>query len=298
MSDIIASARSMSTYADGQYVAIGFPKGGLTPATITAMVGFSKGQGLQVNESVGQAMSAMDAKIATLDPNVDGVLITQITNAKNKLNDLSDKIFAGGPAAFMQKFNAARGHIADSIELKKVTAFTANQSLDSFGSGMQSISSLSTNGLDGALGDMTAASKAMTAAGSLFDLSDMANFGSSTGLINKLTSSKMSNSTGINAALANAGITDLTNPANADKIDKVMASITDPKVLKDVADQFNISPPGGLPDLGTQPFASSSLNTDAAATVLGDAPAPIEPSPVELSANANKWNALNNLGGK
>jgi hypothetical protein len=54
MADIIASARSMTTYTENQFDAIGFPKGGLTPATLTAMVGFSKGEGLQMNPMVSQ----------------------------------------------------------------------------------------------------------------------------------------------------------------------------------------------------------------------------------------------------
>jgi hypothetical protein len=306
MSDIIASARSMTTYSDNQYVAVGFPKGGLTPATITAMVGFAQSEGLQMNPAVGQAIAAMDNKLATLDPNVDGVLITQITNAKNKLSSVSSKIFAGGPAAFMQKLNTARGHIADTIELKKVTAFTANQSLESFGTGMNKISSLSSNGLDGVMGNMAAAGAAMAAAGPLFDLSDTANLGSPVGLINKLASSKLANATGVNAALTKAGvnINDLSNPANADKISKVMSSITDPKAIKDVADQFGIKPPGGLPDVGKQSFAAlnaanpfagapdSGPNTSAVA--LG-APPPIVPSPVEASATPEKWASINDL---
>lgn len=310
MSDIIASARSMTTYSDSQYVAIGFPKGGLTPATITAMVGFSRGEGLQVNPVVNQAVSAL-ASIPNTSP-----LYGQAQSLSSRLNDLSSKIMAGGPAAFMQKLNAARAHIADSIEIKKVTAFTANQTLDSFGSGMKSISSLSTGGLDGALGDMKSAAAAMSAAGPLFDLSDMANFGSPVGLINKLSSSKLANSTGVNAELSKAGVDvdDLTNPAYADKISKVMSNIKDPKAIRDIAEQFGVNPPGGLPNLGQQsfselvesnPFAGttsyagtdSSLNTNAASTLLGGAPAPILPSVVEPSSDPNKWKILNSITG-
>jgi hypothetical protein len=305
MSDIIASARSMTTYSDNQYVAVGFPKGGLTPATITAMVGFSKGEGLQMNPAVEDAMTAMDNKLATLDPNVDGVLITQITNAKNKLSSVSSKIFAGGPAAFMQKLNIARGHIADSIELKKVTAFTANQSLDSFGTGMKSMSSLSSNGLDGAMGNMAAAGAAMAAAGPLFDLGDVKNLGSPVGLVKKLSSSKMANVTGVNDELVKAGvdINDLENPAYADKISKVMNNIKDPKVLKDVADQFGVNPPGGLPEVGKQSFAASltdnpfTVSASEATTAIEPPPEPIIPANVEASADPNKWANINDLTG-
>jgi len=300
----------MTTYSDNQYVAVGFPKGGLTPATITAMVGFAQSEGLQINPAVGQAVSAL-ASVSNASP-----LYGQAQALSSRLDTLSNKLFAGGPAAFMSKLNTARGHIADTIELKKVTAFTANQSLESFGTGMNKISSLSSNGLDGVMGNMAAASAAMAAAGPLFDLSDTANLGSPVGLINKLASSKLANATGVNAALTKAGvnINDLSNPANADKISKVMSSITDPKAIKDVADQFGVNPPGGLPDVGKQSFAAltaanpfagapsyqgadSSLNTGAAAALLGGAPAPIVPSPTEASADPVKWNILNSLTG-
>jgi hypothetical protein len=304
MSDIIASARSMTTYSDGQYVAVGFPKGGLTPATITAMVGFSQGEGLQMNPSVSQAVSAL-SNVANTSP-----LYGNAQALSSRLSTVSSQIMAGGPAAFMQKFNSARGHIADTIEIKKMTAFTANTTLDSYGSGMKSMSSLSSNGLDGALGNMAAAGAAMAAAGPLFDLSDVANLGSPVGLINKLTSSKLANTTGINAELTKAGINldDLSNPVNADKISKVMSSITDPVAIKTVADQFGINPPGGLPEVGKQSFASlaasipsyggadSSLATDAAATLLGGGPPPpIQASPEEPSSDPVAWTNFNNL---
>jgi hypothetical protein len=298
----------MTTYSDNQYVAVGFPKGGLTPATITAMVGFAQSEGLQMNPAVGQAVSAL-ASVSNASP-----LYGQAQALSSRLDTLSNKLFAGGPAAFMSKLNTARGHIADSIELKKVTAFTANQSLESFGTGMNKISSLSSNGLDGVMGNMAAAGAAMAAAGPLFDLSDTANFGSPVGLISKLTSFKSSSATVINAALAKAGvdIDDLSNPINADKISKVTNSISDPKIIKDIADQFGVTPPGGLPEVGKQSFAAltaanpfagapsyqgadSSLNTGAASALLGGAPAPIVPSPVEASADPAKWASANDL---
>jgi len=287
----------MTTYSDGQYVAVGFPKGGLTPATITAMVGFSQGEGLQMNPAVGQAVSALSG-IANTSP-----LYGSAQALSSRLSTLSSKIMAGGPAAFMQKLNTARGHIADSIELKKVTAFTANQSLDSFGTGMKKMSSLSSNGLDGALGNMAAAGAAMAAAGPLFDLSDVKNLGSPVGLVKKLTGSKMANATGVNAELAKAGIdvADLENPAYADKISKVMNNIKDPKVLKDVADQFGVNPPGGLPEVGKQSFAASltdspfTVSAPEATAAIEPAPEPITPAPVEASATPAKWASINDL---
>ena len=81
MSDIIASARSMTTVADGQYVAIGMPKAALTPATLTAMVGMSRGwgNGLSVSSSVTNAIANLRA-VDPLDPNY--------TNAQDAADEL------------------------------------------------------------------------------------------------------------------------------------------------------------------------------------------------------------------
>lgn len=335
--DIIASARSMTTAVDGQYVTVGLPKGGLTPATITAMVGMAQGEGLQVNPLVTQAISKLQGDVtgiigglpagaasALANANIttgnvlassnvsatvtgikdalaaDGIMLdtatetslTQNLSAATALSSISSKVMAGGPAGFMSKFNQARAHIADATELKKVTAFTANMSLDKFGSGMKSMTSLSMNGLDGVMGNMTAAGAAFAAAGPLFDMKDMKNFGSPVGMIKKLMSSKMSNATGVTAKLAAQGvdINDLENPAHADKISKVMNGIKDPNILKSVTSQFNVNPAAGLLDVKNpsltsgvmaaakaNPFgglpgysgADSSLNAGAASTMLG-----------------------------
>ena len=57
--DIIASARSMTTVADGQYVAIGVPKAAITPATLTAMVGMAQGNGVAI-DLASNVKTAMD----------------------------------------------------------------------------------------------------------------------------------------------------------------------------------------------------------------------------------------------
>lgn len=363
--DIIASARSMTTYTDNQYNAVGFPKGGLTPATLTAMVGFAKGEGLQMNPMVSAALSKLQgvtsATIAGLpagaasalgnanislstinsSSNVtatvagikdalaaDGMMLDTATEnsltssitASTKLASLSSKLMAGGPAELMSKMNIARAHIGDAIELKKMTAFTANQTLDKFGTGMKKMSSLSCNGLDGAMGNMKAAGEAMKAAGGLFDLKDMANFGSAAGLVKKLTDSKMANATGLNAKLAAAGVkaSDITNPVYADKVNSVMNSINDPKILNAVADQCGVNPAAGLPTspnnslvgaLGiaskANPFAAlpsqPPADPNAAANLLSKSPAaptapPKDPAvKPEASTNPVVWGNKNDV---
>ena len=59
--DIIASAKAMTSVTEGQYQTLGLPKGGLTPATLTAMAGLSQGGGLQVPDAMKNLVSGMQA---------------------------------------------------------------------------------------------------------------------------------------------------------------------------------------------------------------------------------------------
>jgi hypothetical protein len=107
---------------------------------------------------------------------------------------------------------------------------------------------MATHGLDGALGDLGNVSKAFTAAGPVFDLKDMSKFGTSAGLIDKLNSVKLGNASGINGAIAGAGL-DLSMPEHTAQVDKIMGTITDPKVISTVTEQLGISPGGKIENL-------------------------------------------------
>jgi|LakMenE01Jun11ns_1017448.scaffolds.fasta_scaffold9702140_1 hypothetical protein len=282
MSDMIASARNMTVVAEGQYNTVGMPKGGLTPATITAMVGFKQGKGLEADYRVQVAIDMLNAADANVYP-------TASTTA-SRLETFKNKVLAGGPAVFMQKFNTARAHINDSIELKKVTAFTSNQSLSGFGKGISSMSDLTDNGISGSLGDLSQVGDVFSSAGPLFDMKDMKNFGTPTGLINKLSSTKMANATGVNAELAKSGVdvNDLDNPVYKDSINKAMANIKDPKVLNAVSEQFGVNPAAGLPN---------SLNNSLTDGLVSASKAnPFGNLPSQAPADPNA--AANLLGGR
>jgi hypothetical protein len=186
---------------------------------------------------------------------------------------------AGGPAGFMSKFNAVRAHIGDAIELKKVTSFMSNVKLSSFGTGMKDLASLATNGLDGAMGDLKAAAQAMGSAGAMFDIKDMASFGSAAGVLKKLSSIKMGNASGVNEAMAKAGVdlNDINNPIYADKIKLAVGGIKNPKVLNSVADQVGVKPAAGLP-ASLNNYLTGSFNN------LGN---PFKGLPSQAPANPN-----------
>ena len=265
MSDIIASARSMTVVSDGQYNTIGLPKASLTPSTLTAMVGMSRGwgNGLDVNPNVTTSINSL-ANVYLTNPGLG----TAANSAASSLSTLNTKLMAGGPAAFMQKFNAARAHIADANEIDVTTTFIGSSKFENFGSGIKDMNSLATRGLDNSIGDLSQAGALMEKAGGMYDLKDMSSFGTNAGFIEKLKSSKLANSTGVTEALTKAGVdvNDLSNPAYQDSIRKAMSGITDPKAIKDVSEQFDVNPFAGLPAYqGTD----SSLQTNAASNLLG-----------------------------
>jgi hypothetical protein len=263
---MIASARNMTVVAEGQYNTVGLPKGSLTPATITAMVGFSKGEGLQIHPDVTAAATKLQQVYLTnpsLGASANAAASSLLTTANNMM--------AGGPGGFMQKFNQARAHIGDAIELKKVTAFCSNVNLKSFGSGIEKISDLADQGLTSSLGDLSKVGDCMSATGGMFNMSDMASFGKSAGLFKQLKSSKMGNSTGITSMLKKVGVDpdDIDNPVYKDRIDLAMSKINDPTVLNAVADQFNVSPLGGLPDVSTKNLTETLKSTAGANPFAG-----------------------------
>ena len=87
MSDMIASARNMTVVAEGQYNTVGMPKGGLTPATITAMVGFKQGKGLEADYRIQVAIDMLNAADANVYPTAS-TTASRLETFKNKVTNL------------------------------------------------------------------------------------------------------------------------------------------------------------------------------------------------------------------
>ena len=241
----LVTAKAGSVIAENLKLSLATPAGALTPSTITAMVGIAQGTALQLAPSVQSAVAGLTA----IAGNILHPLYSAATSALSNLTQFQANLMpAGNHAAFGSFLNQAQGHIADSTELTTCTAFISNTSFSDYGSGITNISSMATQGLDGALGDLGNAAKAFTAAGPVFNLTDMSKFGTSAGLIDKLNSVKLGNASGINGAIATASL-DLNMPEHSAQVDKVMASITDPKVLSTVTEQLGISPGGSIANL-------------------------------------------------
>ena len=220
------------------------PASALTPSTLTAMVGLARGSALKVPDSVTGAISDMASKAAlfgnSLSPSYNPTVASALSDAQSALSTLSGKLMpSGNPAAFGQTLMAAQAHIADAIELKTAANFMSNTSFGNMGSGVKDMASVATQGLNNELGDLGKAASAFAAAGPAFDLKDISNFGSPVGLINKLSSVKLGNASGITAALGKAGVdlTKMNDPVYASSITKAMGSITDPKIIYTITKQ-------------------------------------------------------------
>ncbi len=249
MADIIASARSMTTVADGQYVAIGMPKSALTPATLTAMVGMAQGGGVAIDlaPKVTQAMDNLQtvASSSTYPANVNAqAALSALTTVQSKLFNKDD---AGGFGTIVGKIQS---HIANSNDVLNTTNFLSNSSYSDFGSGITDMSSMGDRGLTNILGSLPGAGKAMASTGTMFNGIDVKNFGTPSGMVEALTKNKLANATGVNQKLIEAGVdlNDIHNPVYADKISSVLTNIKDPAAINTTAEQFEINNPfAGLP---------------------------------------------------
>ena len=247
--DIIASARSMTTVADGQYVAIGTPKAALTPATLTAMVGMAQGNGaaIDIAPKVNEAMTKLQtvASSGTYPANVNAqAALNTLTTIQSKLFNKDD---VGGFGAIVGK---VQSHISNSNDVLNTTNFLKDSSYSDFGSGITDMSSMGDRGITNVFGSLPGAGKAMSSFGTMFNGIDVKQFGTPSGLVESLTNNKLANATGLNQKLADAGVdlNDIHNPVYADKISSVLTNIKDPAAINTSADQFGINNPfAGLP---------------------------------------------------
>lgn len=242
----LVTAKAGSVIAENMKVSLATASGGVTPATLTAMVGIAQGGAVNIAPSVTTAISSMNAKAEEwIAANINLGLAASLQSAATNIQTQADLILPpGNPAAFGQVISQAQGHISDALEIKQSMNFMANTSFDEFGVGISNMSTMTTQGVDAVVGNLSSASTVFSEVGPIYDLTDMKNFGSSVGVVNKLNSIKLANTTGVNAALAKAGVdlSRLDDPVYADSIDKALSSITDPAAISTVVDQLGITP--------------------------------------------------------
>ena len=241
--------RATTVVSEGQYNAIAIPKGGLTPATITAMVGMAQGGGAAID--ISPKVTATMTKLDEARFGNDTALAANANIAYNTLTNVQSRLFnrddAGG---FGKTISLIKSHQNDTNDLLNTTNFLSNSSYSDFGSGITDLSSMGDRGLTNVLGSLPGAGKAMASTGTMFNGIDVKNFGTPSGMVEALTKNKLANATGVNQKLIEAGVdlNDIHNPVYADKISTVLTNIKDPAAINTTADQFGITDPfAGLP---------------------------------------------------
>lgn len=255
----LLTAKAGAVIAEGLKLSLATPGGGLTPSTITAMVGIKNGQALDLAPEVKTVMSKLNEAIPpTLGVDGFGFPIPNpkyhpgAAAALSNLENLQGQLLPPGNHGALGSFlSQAQSHIKDSIELKNVTGAISNMNFEDLGSGITNMSSMLDQGLTSKLGNLSSAGNAMAATGKLFDPKDMANFGSGAGLVNQLNANKLGNSTGLNEALSRAGVdlSALSDPVYKENIDKVLGSVQDSAILRKIQDQLEVSPTGAIGNL-------------------------------------------------
>jgi hypothetical protein len=293
----LVTAKSSNTVIESMKVALATASAAITPATLTAMVGIKEGSALALPKSVTDAMTILNTHKGYANANVAGWIagISGPTGTANaaltNLTTLQGQLgFTGSPgsdnhAAFGAILNQAHGHIDDSIEINNATTFMSSTSFEEMGAGITNMSSMATQGLDGALGDLGSAASAFEAAGPVFDLNKISSLGSTTGFVDKLNSVKLGNASGVNAAIAAAGL-DITNPEHAPAISKIVGSIKDPAIIATIQDQLKISPGGAIGNLNDFTNLSKLAPAGSALAALPTTGMP------DLSAMASKFSDM------
>lgn len=215
-------------------------------------------------------ISKVVSNAAAYGVTISGAVQSQMSNvmsASSGLSSLVNKMLpSGNPAAFGKFLQQAQAHIVDSIDIKKAIAFNNTLNISDFGSGVTDMASMADRGLTNALGSVQGAAGAITATGTMFAGTATKNFGQPAGIVDALNQNKLGNATGVNKALAAAGVPldDISNPVYATQVSNVLKNIKSPAVLNTIASQFNINPAAGLPK-----SLSESLTNTISGSVAG-----------------------------
>lgn len=240
----VVTTKAGSIIGEGLKLSLATPGGGLTPSTITAMVGIAQGQALELAPEVQTVMSKLSAASANVGGAYSASVVAAATSALGNLTSLQGQILpSGNHGAFGSFLNQAQGHITDSLELQNATNFIKNSNFSDFGSGITNMSSMLDQGMSSKLGNLSSVGEAFSGCGKMFNVQDMANFGTPVGLINQISANKLGNFTGLNQALANAGVdlNNLNDPVYSDSINKVLSNFNDPQILQTISTQLEVT---------------------------------------------------------
>jgi hypothetical protein len=263
--DGLVVSKASTVQAEGLPVTLG-PGGSssITPATLVVMCGMKNGTALQVPAVVTESIGALNDFAASI-ASTQAELAANIQAAATALEAQTSKIMSG----MASYFNQAMSHVADSEAIKSVTSFMNEVDFPDLGSGIKDMASLADQGLSNALGSLSSAASVMESAGKVFDVSNMATFGTSGGLVESVISNKLANYSGLNIQLESAGVdlTQIHDPSYKSQIDSALSNITDPGILDTVTDQYGL-PSGSISSLHDLTDVTK-LAGDAAAGLTG-----------------------------
>lgn len=238
----LVTGQAGSVISENQKNTLGQSAASITPATLTAMIGINQGTALALGNSVQVAMATL-AGIAASNSSANVSAAAAISSMNSFHASMG---FGGTPnhAAFGSFLNQIDGHIKDAKELRKASDFMANTNYSDFGAGITDMGSSADRGMTNVLGSLSSAGAAMTSTGTMYNGGDVKDFGSSLGMVKSLIDNKLATVTGVKRRLSAAGVplSDIDNPIYKEKIDQVMAGITDPGALSVVADQYDVAP--------------------------------------------------------
>jgi hypothetical protein len=286
IADKIVTAKAGTVVAENLKLALTTAGGGgssLTPSVLTAMVGISSNQALQEAAEVTEAKTILQTHASMMSPNVAGYVPgvsgpgNAAASALSSLTSYQSEIGMGASpshAKFGMVLSQAKGHIDDSVELKKATNFISNSSFEDFGSGVTNIQSMATQGISNVFGDLGATANVLDKVGPCFDLSKPSELGTGAGFVNKLNISKLGNFTGVNEALAknNADLEDITDPVYVDTVTNTLSSITDPVAIKTIVTDLEVTPIDTIRNLNDFTLVNKFVPTADTASVSATLP--------------------------
>ena len=207
------------------------------PSSFEVVTGLANGTALQIAPVVTTAITSMNnyaAAIAVSDPSLASTLLVTAT----ALTLQSSKILGSLPSYF----NQIVSHVSTASDIVASTGTMANIGFGDLGSGITNIATMSDQGLSNVLGNLTVAAEVMQHAGKVYDVTDLASFGTPGGLVNSLIVNRLANYSGLNAQLAinQVDMTQLTAPAFAPQIVNALLVIRDITILNTVADHYGI----------------------------------------------------------
>jgi len=269
----LVTAKAGSVVSENLKVSLATPSASITPSTLTAMIGLSKGGAIALPSATtaafSSAISALNAIVAApLNP-LNSQATALVSNLQTQYNAMAP---SGNPAAFGQLIMQAQAHINDATEVKKASDFLSSSKFSDFGSGVTNMSSLTTQGLNTSFGSLTDAATVMEKAGPIFNTTDMSTFGTGAGLVNKLSDEKLGNSTGINKLLESNGVDldNISDPVYSRTVDNVLGSVTDETTINTITDQFGVSPYAKIENLKDLTDVSKLVNPASITGFNGD----------------------------